>query len=192
MSKLILASVSPQRRDLLSMLGIPFQVVSPPFQEPTPRGEDPLDFALQLAIAKARSITPSNSWVLGADTVVATLDGEILGKPVNADHAGIGLQKLSGRTHHVITGVCLLSPHGASHTFTSLTEVDMVDLSESDKTNYLESNDWQNKAGGYAIQGNAARFVRSIRGSYTNVVGLPLAEVDALLKQTVLCQAPLD
>jgi septum formation protein len=169
---IILASVSPQRRAILEQLGVPFEVVAPEFEE---SGGDPVE----LAAGKARSVDGGECPVLGVDTEVV-VDGEALGKPADAGAAEAMLERMSGRTHEVVSGLCLRTPaweelHGEATlvTFRSLTARDLA--------HYLSSGEWQDRAGGYAIQGLGASLVERIEGDYLNVVGLPAALLIRLL-----------
>lgn len=174
--KLILASTSPRRTELLKSAGIAFSAVSPDADEKLCAGETPVAYAVRTARAKAESIPAvSGTIVLGADTVVAA-EGRILGKPADEAEAKAMLRLLSGKLHEVITGVCL---HSAEKTvcFHVATAVLFRDLSEEEIAAYVATGDPLDKAGAYAIQNGAAGMVRRIDGSYSNVVGLPLCEV---------------
>jgi septum formation protein len=171
---LILASSSPRRRDLLSTLGLTFQVVIPEIREiPSPH-EAARDFALRVAEKKARVVGDKypHAWVIGADTVVV-LEGEILGKPRDRDDAKRMLQQLANREHVVITGYV----GGVEET-----RVKIDSLGEREIDWYVNTGEPLDKAGGYAIQGKGAFMVEWIEGSYTNVVGLPLCQIMRLLK----------
>jgi len=163
---IVLASTSPQRRAILEQLRIPFRVVPPSYEE---EGEDPVEHA----VGKARSVDGRGDPVLGVDTVVA-LDGEVLGKPVDADEARSMLERLSGRTHEVVTGLCLRTPHW-EESGSAVTAVTFRDLSPAEVAGYVDAGEWQGRAGAYAIQGLGARLVERIEGDYLNVVGLPAA-----------------
>lgn len=174
--KLILASTSPRRAELLRSAGLAFEVARPDADEKLHIGETPVEYAVRAAREKAQSFSiPPDTLVLGADTVVAA-EGRILGKPVDADDAKAMLRLLSGKIHEVITGVCL---HSIKKTicFHAATTVLFRDLSEEEIEAYVASGDPLDKAGAYAIQNGAAGMVRRIDGSYSNVVGLPLCEV---------------
>jgi septum formation protein len=178
--KLILASTSPRRTELLKSAGLTFSVVRPDADEKLHAGETPVEYAVRTAREKAESIPAvPGVIVLGADTVVAT-EGHILGKPADAEDAKSMLRLLSGKLHEVITGVCL---HSAEKTvcFHVSTAVLFRDLSEAEIAAYVATGDPLDKAGAYAIQNGAAGMVRRIDGSYSNVVGLPLCEtIEAL------------
>ncbi len=181
--RLILASSSPRRLDLLKQIGIVPDAVDPADidEKPNPR-ELPLPHAERLAVEKARAVAGRHrdAFVLAADTVVAC-GRRILGKPETEAEARACLTLLSGRRHRVHGGVALITASGKLVQRRATTMVAMKRLTESDIDDYLASKEWQGKAGGYAIQGLAARFVRGIVGSYSNVVGLPLFETAALL-----------
>jgi septum formation protein len=187
---LLLASASPRRRDLLTQAGISFRVDSIPIAEDRRPGEDPTHLAQRLAREKAEVVfraraTPDPEandplLVLGADTIVVC-DAEVLGKPTNHTDALRMLRLLSGRTHQVITGVCLISPHSVEVASES-TWVTMLTLSDEDIHAYIATGEPTGKAGAYAIQGRASRWIPRIAGDYFNVVGLPLALVNALLE----------
>ena len=175
---LVLASASPRRRELLARAGVAFVVVPAEVDETPRAGETPRAYAERVAADKARAAAAARpqAHVLAADTVVV-LDDEILGKAADEGQAADMLRRLSGRTHVVLTATCLLSPGGAVHARAVATEVDVRPLAEEELAAYLDSEEWRGKAGAYAVQGIFAAFVTAIRGSYTNVVGLPLAEV---------------
>jgi septum formation protein len=183
---LVLASASPRRQELLRNGGIEF-VVHPANVAEIPRnGEAPRAFAERMAREKALAVFAQrpNELVLGADTVVVT-DGEILGKPRDAADAARMLRLLSGRKHEVITGVCLAGPTlRTENTRSETTLVVMSTLSDDDIRSYVESGEPMDKAGAYAIQGMASRWISRIEGDYFNVVGLPVALVWRMLKQT--------
>lgn len=182
-ASLVLASASPRRVELLRQIGIVPDVVAPADVEERPRAKErPPDHARRLAEAKADQIAPQHegSFVLAADTVVA-LGRRILPKPADAAAARRSLALLSGRRHRVLGAVVLVGPDGARARRLVTTAVRFKRLAESEIEAYLDSGEWQDKAGGYAIQGRAAAFVPAINGSYSNVVGLPLAETAALL-----------
>ncbi len=180
-SRLVLASASPRRTELLSRVGIAHEV-SPSRADETPRaGEPPRECASRLAAAKAAAVAAARpgALVLAADTVVEH-GGEALGKPGDEREAAAMLERLSGEVHAVTTAVALVGP-GASESVRVTTEVEMRPLSRAEIEDYVSSGEWRGKAGAYAIQGIAAAFVLEVRGSVTNVIGLPLAEVIELL-----------
>jgi septum formation protein len=179
---LILASASPRRRDLLAQLGVvPDRIVATDIDETPRRDELPRLHAARLALEKAQAAACPGCFVLAADTVVA-VGRRILPKAESLAQAEICLTLLSGRRHHVFTAVTLVAPdRGASHRVVD-TAVIFARLTAPDIAAYLDTGEWQGKAGGYAIQGRAAGFVRSLSGSYSGVVGLPLYETAQLLK----------
>ncbi len=180
--RLILGSASPRRRELLAQLGlVPDRVLSPDIDETPLRGELPRPYCLRMAVEKARALPLGPGEVLlSADTTVA-LGRRILGKPGDADEARRFLESLSGRRHTVITAVAVRAGDRL-RTRENVTAVRMKRLSEPEISGYLATGDWQGKAGGYAIQGPAAAFIPWIQGSYSGVMGLPLAETAALLQ----------
>ena len=164
---LVLASTSPQRRAILEQLRIPFDVVAPDYEE-TP-GTSPLE----RAAGKARSVAGGDRPVLGVDTEVL-LDGELLGKPGNAADAERMLEQLAGRTHAVVSGVCLRTKAWEElHEETTL--VTFRELTPRDLGHYVAAGEWEGRAGAYAIQGLGASLVARIDGDFSNVVGLPVA-----------------
>ena len=172
--ELILASQSPRRRELLANAGIPFRVRSRPVAEVRAAGESPENYVRRLAREKAEAAWEGNDEiVLGADTVVV-LDGHVLEKPADAEDARSMLGRLSGRTHTVITGICLRHPSGAIVDHES-TFVSFVPVSAPEIDAYIASGEPMDKAGAYAIQGLASKFVERVEGCYFNVIGLPLA-----------------
>jgi septum formation protein len=183
---LILASASPRRRSILSEAGYRFDVVVPPLEEPdhvTP-GLSPADQAEALAYFKARAVADATTEaiVLGADTIVA-VGQEVLGKPDGQADARRMLEALSATRHAVITGVALLGPGPRRRILSDTTYVTMRPLSAEDVQGYIDSQEWVDKAGAYAIQETADRFVDRIEGSFTNIVGLPIELVRALLAE---------
>lgn len=186
---LVLASASPRRRELLTQAGFSFDVRPAQIPEDPKPGEDPIAYVTRLAREKAEAvfaeIAPENSApppvVLGADTTV-TLDNYILGKPQDAADAARMLRLLSGRTHRVITGVALVSGQ-ATEVAAEVTAVRFVTLSDKEIADYVATGEPMDKAGAYAIQGRAARWIPRIEGCYFNVVGLPIALVATLLEQ---------
>ena len=178
--RLVLASASPRRRELLARAGVPFTVASADLDETRRPGEPPRAYAERLAGEKARACATPGAWTLGADTVVI-LGDDILDKPPDEAGARAVLERLAGHTHVVVTACCLLAPDGRELRVTVETDVAMRRLSPAEIAAYVASGEWRGKAGGYAAQGIAAAFIPEIRGSYTNVVGLPLSEVLELL-----------
>lgn len=180
--KLILASGSPRRKVLLSLLGFQFQVVEANVDESLLHNETPEAMTLRLAKLKAQTVFDSfgmGHCVLGGDTTVA-LDGEALGKPESRDHAITLLKRLSGRTHSVFSGVAL-ADHKGCDALVSETRVTFAELSEHSIIRYCAGPDPYDKAGAYGIQGEAGEFVTDIEGSYSGVVGLPLWHTHRLL-----------
>lgn len=178
-----LASGSPRRRELLAQIGVPFRVIGADVDEAVLAGESPDRYVLRLAAAKAQAGwvgTRGAAPVLGADTAVV-LEGRILGKPVDAADGIAMLEKLSSRTHLVLSAVALRAAGGVA-TRLCRSEVEFRALDPAECREYWESSEPCDKAGGYAIQGLAAVFVRSLRGSYSGVVGLPIFETAELLK----------
>ncbi|WP_300512927.1 Maf family protein [Aliiroseovarius sp.] len=182
MPRLILGSGSPRRAELLGQLGLTADEVRPPDVDETPRkGELPLHYCRRIAGAKADAMdVAADEVVLCADTTVA-LGRRIMGKPADAGQAAEFLLALSGRRHRVITSVVVRNTKGR-WARDVVTNVKMKRLSDDELNAYLASEDWRGKAGAYAIQGPAGAFIPWIQGSYTSVVGLPVAETAALLK----------
>jgi len=174
---LVLASASPRRQELLRNVGIEFVVYPANVDEIRRAGEGAKEFAERMAREKAVAVRSSADAVLGADTVVV-VDDEVLGKPRDGEDAGRMLRSLSGRKHYVITAVCLLGD-GFEDVRSESTTVHFLQLIESDIRGYIDSGEPMDKAGAYAIQGMASRWISKIEGDYNNVVGLP---VDLLLR----------
>ena len=180
---LILGSASPRRQELLRNAGIPFTVQPADIDESPLRGESPKACAERLARGKALAIhsrSPQN-FVLGADTIVVVNDS-ILGKPSDAEDAARMLRMLSARQHSVITGVCLVGP-AFEGTSSEATLVTMSEISDDEIRDYVATGEPMDKAGAYAIQGIASRWIPRIEGDYSNVVGLPVALVYGMLKR---------
>ncbi len=176
MPELVLASQSPRRRELLAVAGFQFAVRAKPVEEVHRAGEAPVAYVRRLAQAKAEAAWErADEIVLGADTIVVVGD-RVLEKPADADDARAMLRLLSGREHAVITGICLLHREGVivDH---SLTQVRFAALTESEIAGYVASREPFDKAGAYAIQGLASKFVERVNGCYFNVMGLPLSLV---------------
>ena len=182
--KLILASGSVRRAEILRSAGLPFTVLSSAVDETPVPGESPKEMVQRLALAKAelvaaRAVGPAI--VIAADTVV-TLDGAMFGKPRTTEDARQMLEKLSGRTHSVITGVALIRlPDVERAEFQEITQVQFATLDDEEIVRYLSSGEPFDKAGAYAIQGLAGRYIPRIEGCYYNVVGLPLARLFSAL-----------
>jgi septum formation protein len=201
---LVLASASPRRRELLTQAGFSFEVHPADICEDLLPNEDPATYVTRLAREKAQAVCneilgapgpDSRTWessildrqslaVLGADTTV-TLDGHILGKPESPADAARMLRLLSGRTHRVITGVALVTA-ASTQVAAEITTVQFLPLSDEEIAAYIATGEPMDKAGAYAIQGRAARWIPRIEGDYFNVVGLPLALVSTLLKSCQL------
>jgi septum formation protein len=182
---LILASASPRRQELLRNAAIPFAVQPANIDETPLPGELPRDYAERLAREKATTISRERpeDYVLGADTIVV-IDETILGKPRDASDAARMLRLLSGRTHEVITGVCLAGPiDGDIEQASATTRVTMRKISDDEIRDYIATGEPMDKAGAYAIQGIASRWIPRIEGDYSNVVGLPVALVYGMLKK---------
>src|SRR5437868_12188805 len=195
MSKLVLASASPRRLDLLRQIGIVPDHVEPADIDETPRrGELPAGHVVRLAEAKARPVQPRHpdAFILAADTVVAC-GRRILPKAEDETTARACLTLLSGRRHRVYGGVALVTPGGDLAIRRVVSQVTFKRLSDEEVAAYLASGEWHGKAGGYAIQGHAAALIPWIAGSYSNVVGLPLYETAQLLAgrgYRPVCPAP--
>jgi septum formation protein len=172
---LLLASTSPQRRAILSQLEIPFNVAAPRYEEKDAAGVDPIELVRVHALGKARSLVDEAAGrpVLGVDTAVL-LDDEVFGKPADESEARAMLARLAGRTHRVISGLCLVGS-GWEDLGDEVTRVTFRALGADEITAYLATAEWRGRAGAYAIQGIGARLVDQIEGDYLNVVGLPAA-----------------
>ena len=179
-ARLTLASTSPQRRAILEQLRIPFEVVAPTYVERDPPGLDPAELVRAHAEGKARSAHQSGQVTLGVDTTVA-YDGRVYGKPDDVEDARRMLHDLSGQTHSVVSGLCLLGPN-IDVVVHEVTRVTFRSLADQLIALYLESGEWEGRAGGYAIQGVGGRLVERIEGDYLNVVGLPGALLVSLLE----------
>lgn len=186
---IILASGSPRRRELLNDLGLNFEVHPSEVEEPAPLiGEEPTTYALRMAEMKTSEVSRSykGKAILGADTIVV-LNEEIMGKPKNEADALEKLTALSGKTHQVISAYCLILPSGEIVSHAVTTDVDMRISSKAELKGYIATGEPIDKAGAYAIQGIGTFLVTAIRGSYTNVVGLPVARVlDTLLQNNII------
>lgn len=186
---MILASASPRRRELLEYSVKGFEVRPADVDETVPEKIPAEETAEYLAVKKARAAAAVNPYddIIAADTVVI-LGNEIMGKPRNINHAREMLRKLSGRTHKVITGVCVCS-RGRTESFSECTEVTFYELTDSEIERYVQSGDPMDKAGAYGIQSGGALLVREIKGDFFNVVGLPVARLHRLLiKMAVLSE----
>jgi len=181
--KLILASGSPRRRELLTQAGFLFEVIPADIDETRHPNEAPKDYVRRLALEKAEAIAPRypDATILGADTTVV-LSGEVMNKPTDLADAERMLRALSNKTHQVYTGLAVVTPT-AKHSHIETTNVVFREISEDELATYLASGHAQDKAGAYGIQGYAARWIPRIEGDYFNVVGLPLSTVVKLLSQ---------
>jgi len=168
---LVLASTSPQRRAILEQLRIPYWPVAPDYVEHDPPDAEPITLVRDHAEGKARSVHGRGDVTLGVDTTVH-LNGRIFGKPADREGARAMLHELAGRTHLVLSGLCLLGT-GFDLVDHEVTRVTFRRLAAGEVDAYLDSGEWQGRAGGYAIQGLGARLVSGIEGDYLNVVGLP-------------------
>ena len=185
---LILASLSPRRKDILTQIGVPFQSVGSRVGEAARKRMKPEDFACLMATRKAESVKQvyRRRWILGADTLVV-IKKTIFGKPKNAQECRSMLLDLSGKRHRVITGFCILEPGGnRTHLEAVSTRVTVKELSELEIEAYIQTAEPFDKAGAYAIQGIGAFMIEGIEGSYTNVVGLPVCEV---VRALIICGA---
>jgi septum formation protein len=185
LERLVLASASPRRRELLAQAGFTFDVISADVPEVRKPGEDPIHFVTRLAREKAEAVLASHpvtpdTMILGADTIVL-VDDEVLGKPQDAADAARMLRLLSGQTHQVITGVCLAKGRERQRA-AEVTFVRFATLSDDEIAEYVATGEPLDKAGAYAIQGRAGRWVPRIHGCYFNVVGLPLALVSSMIE----------
>ncbi len=190
--RLVLASASPRRVELLAQVGIRPDEIVPADIDETPRSREmPGPLARRLALAKGQAVAEDEPgcWVLSADTVVA-VGRRILGKPDTEKEAGRFLRLLSGRRHRVHGGVTVIAPDGRVSSRLVVTSVSFKRLAKAEIDAYLAGGEWQGKAGGYAIQGHAGAFVRSLTGSYFNVVGLPLYETCSLLQGSGFVLSP--
>lgn len=181
---LILASASPRRKQLLDQIGLPFMVIPSRIDEDEDNG-DPVQQTLLLAENKTRAVfrDTKGQWILGADTIVVN-ENEILGKPENRAGVLSTLRRLSGGRHEVITGFCVLAPSGlVAHSEAVSTTVEFRELEDDEIAAYADTGEPYGKAGSYAIQGIGGFMVKGIRGSYTNVVGLPVCALVTALKK---------
>ena len=182
--KLVLASTSPQRRAILEQLRIPFDSVRPEYEEHDPPDADPVELVRAHAEGKARSVHRDGAITLGVDTTVH-LGDRLYGKPADETAAREMLGELDGRTHRVVSGLCLLGP-GFSVVEHAVTDVSFRELTGTEIDAYVAAGEWRGRAGGYAIQGLGGRLVAGIDGDYLNVVGLP----GALLVDVLTARAP--
>lgn len=187
--RLVLASASPRRLTLLAQAGVEPDALRPASIDEKPRaGEMPRGLVMRLARSKAETARDqiandrdiADAYVLAADTIVVT-GRKIFGKPQHMEEAAAMLLRLSGRSHRVLTGICMITPDDKVRTKIVSTRVTFKNLSRAEIEAYIASREWRGKAGGYAIQGLAGCFIYKISGSYTNVVGLPLTEIVSML-----------
>ncbi len=180
---IILASESTRRVDILRTLGIPFSIIPPDVDESRKLEETPREYVLRISYEKAHKVGRHfpDKWVIGADTIVV-YKNRILGKPVNENEAFKTLQLLKGKWHKVITGFCVLNVEREITCHDAVeTRVFMKDLVDEEITNYIRTSEPLDKAGSYAVQGKGGYMVKEIKGSYSNVVGLPICEVAEVL-----------
>ena len=204
METIILASESPRRREYFKLLGLPFKCISPKIDESFPPGSDPVSVVKDLAVKKVKAILEMRHdelrdeprdkphdeppgepplWVCGADTLVSC-GKSIFGKPRNRIDAKNILKALQGKTHHVTTAIALFgSRTGKIDVCVSTSSVALAELAEREIEWYLDTNEWKGAAGAYRIQGLASCFIEKINGSYSSIVGLPLRELYAMLRQ---------
>lgn len=183
---LVLASQSPRRKQILEMLGFRFETMTPPFEEIWPKGMLAAEVPGFLAQGKALSLlspaVASDAVVLASDTIVV-IDGEVLGKPDNEEHALAMLKRLNGRTHEVFTGIAVAQKGRLGGSQVVRTEVDFAHCSDADLRRYAQHSEPKDKAGAYAIQGLGAFLVAGIRGCFFNVMGLPVQSTLQLLAE---------
>ena len=183
---LILASSSPQRLKLLKQIGIvPDKVVPAKIEEKPSKSEKPRDFVIRMSKEKALNVSKQykDSYVLSGDTIVS-VGRRIIGKPSNKAEAENYLKLLSGRRHRVLSAVTLITPDNKEMTKVTVTRVKFSRLNKNDLFEYIKTNEWKGRAGGYAIQGKASAFIPWINGSYTGIVGFPVNEVKNLLSSS--------
>ena len=183
MTRIILASKSPRRRELMELLHIPFEVIVSDIDEQIDYTKDLVKEIEKLSFRKAQAVFKdhSDALVIGSDTIVK-IGNDVLGKPKNIEDAKAMLKELSDNTHQVVTGVTILCKDKAE-TFSSVADVTFYPLSDEEIDAYIATNEPMDKAGSYAIQGDAAKFIRSIHGDYYTIVGLPIAELYHRLKK---------
>lgn len=190
---LVLASSSPRRSALLTQVGVAFRVVHPQVDEEAICHPDPVETAAMRAVAKLEAaiplMRPDESALLSADTMVF-LDDTVFGKPATRDEAAHMLRALAGRTHTVVTACAMLTGGDTRHRFVDTADVRFLPLDEAEVADYLDHEEWRGVAGGYRVQGVAARFIESIRGSYATVMGLPIHRVYSILRPHIGTQQP--
>jgi septum formation protein len=181
--RLVLASASPRRQEILRTAGIPCVARAADVDETPIAGESPEVFVGRLAEAKAQAVRHDDQQVLGADTVVV-IDGTVLGKPADANDARRMLRSLSGRTHRVLTGICFLNGYQIQRAVEETT-VYFRELDEEEIANYVATGEPMDKAGAYGIQGAASKFIHRVEGCYFNVVGLPISLVYSFIRSSL-------
>jgi septum formation protein len=183
MPELILASTSPARRALMDALGLPYRALAPDYAEDPSLSRDPVELARALARGKAAAVSRlyPGAWVLGADQVCA-FEGEIWGKPRDAADAREKLERLSGKTHRLITGVALLGPN-LDRVEHDVVELEMYPLTRAEVTGYLATREWEGCAGGYRVEERGQALFARIAGDLTSVRGLPMLRVVRLLRE---------
>lgn len=182
MKKIILASASPRRKELLSLIFDDFEIIPSNAEEIIPEDINVFDVAEYLAKIKATDISKKhkNCLVIGADTCVI-IDNKILGKPIDKSDAKNMISILSGKKHYVVTGCCIVN-NGKTETFKEITEVEFLPLKDTEIEDYINSDEPYDKAGGYGIQGKGSLLIKKIDGDYFNVVGLPVSKLNMFLK----------
>ena len=183
MPRIILASKSPRRKELLELLKLPFEIIVSDIDETIDYTNDLVKEIEKLSFRKADAVYQTNrdALIIGSDTIVK-IDNKALGKPSSIEEAKEMLRELSDRTHEVVTGVTIIN-EGKAETFSSVSKVSFYPLTEKEIEDYVMSNEPMDKAGSYAIQGDGAKFIRCIEGDYYTIVGLPIGELYQRLKQ---------
>jgi len=182
---LVLASISPRRKSILSQIGIPFEAIGSMVEETANEVMQAVDIACQMAIRKAEAVqcVRTNRWILAADTIVV-MNKRVFGKPKDSRDCHDMLLHLRGKSHSVITGFCIIDPGGQEvHLESVMTKVRVKEITESEIEAYIRTDEPFGKAGGYAIQGIGSFMIEHINGSYTNVVGLPVCELVSALSK---------
>lgn len=185
--RLILASSSPRRKEILSLLGLPFEVISPGVEETFRLDRSPSEEAVYWALEKARAVHRRypDAIVIGSDTVI-DLDGKSIGKPLDRDDAVRILSRLVGRTHTVVTAVAMVVPDGKEFVAVEKTKIRMRASSLEDLTEYVLTGEPLDKAGAYSLQGEGRKLIETLKGDYLSAVGLPLRAVAGLLREAGL------